>query len=131
MKKKKMLFIVGAGASNEVGLPVGDVLKRAIASLLDFEFDGFDRLSGGDSAIYNALSTKVQDRFVNLDDIKKYITAAWKIRDAMPLEKSIDHYIDTQRGDNFIESCGKLAIVKSILRAERDSNLFYDSNNPN
>ena len=35
----KTVFIIGAGASTEVGLPVGDELKHKIAELLDIEID--------------------------------------------------------------------------------------------
>lgn len=131
MSKKKMLFIVGAGASQEVGLPVGDVLKSTIVSMLDFKFDGLDRWLNGDLAIYKALRIRAQDQNGSQGSKQQYLNAAKKIRDAMPLEKSIDHYIDTQRGDKLIESCGKLAIVRSILRAEEESRLFFDSSNPN
>lgn len=131
MKKKKMLFIVGAGASEEAGLPVGSDLKSIIESLLNIRFSGGYNQTNGDGKIYEALRILVQNPDGSREDVNKYINAAWKIRDAMPLEKSIDHYIDTQRGDKFIESCGKLAIVRSILRAEKKSKLFFDSNDPN
>jgi len=46
----------------------------------------------------------------------------------MPQAISIDNFIDTHQGDAKIELCGKLAIVKSILDAERKSLLFIDPN---
>ena len=43
----------------------------------------------------------------------------------MPQASSIDNFID-QQGDDKIELCGKLAIVRSILEAEKDSLLFLN-----
>jgi hypothetical protein len=47
----------------------------------------------------------------------------------MPLAKSIDTFIDSQAGNKKIELCGKLAIVRSILEAERSSLLFLNKKN--
>ncbi len=45
----------------------------------------------------------------------------------MPQAISIDNFIDAHQGDKKLELCGKLAIVRSILDAERASNLFLDT----
>jgi len=47
----------------------------------------------------------------------------------MPQAISIDNFIDNHQGDEKIELCGKLAIVKSILDAEKSSNIYVDSRN--
>jgi len=42
MSEKKIVFIVGAGASKEIGLPTGNKLKETIAKMflyIDYEFD--------------------------------------------------------------------------------------------
>jgi len=39
MFKSKTLFVVGAGASQEAGLPTGTELKSIIAEKLDITFD--------------------------------------------------------------------------------------------
>ena len=39
MFTQKTLFVVGAGASLELGLPSGDVLKGTIAKKLDFDVE--------------------------------------------------------------------------------------------
>lgn len=56
MFKSKTVFIVGAGASCEAGLPSGDTLKERIAELLDIRFNdwGSDQISG-DRRIVKAL----------------------------------------------------------------------------
>ena len=54
MPNKNTLYIVGAGASSEVNLPTGDILKNEISSSLYIRFDGYSQLSG-DRVITQAL----------------------------------------------------------------------------
>lgn len=130
MKSKKLTLIVGAGASKEFGLPVGSELKQKIASLLDIRFD-FNQQMSGDYQIRSALESAVRQPN-GRSDINPHLHAAWRIRDAMPQAISIDNFIDNHQGDEKIELCGKLAIVKSILDAENGSKIYVDpSNNRN
>lgn len=130
MKGKKLTLIVGAGASKELGLPVGSELKQKIASLLDIRFD-FHQQKSGDYQIRSALESAVRQPD-GQRDINPHLHAAWRIRDAMPQAISIDNFIDNHQGDEKIELCGKLAIVKSILDAEKGSKIYVDpSNNRN
>lgn len=128
MKNKKLTLIVGAGASKEFGLPVGSELKQRIASLLDIRFD-YNQQKSGDHQIRAALEAAVRQPD-GRRDINPHLHAAWRIRDAMPQAISIDNFIDNHQGDEKIELCGKLAIVKSILDAERSSNIYVDPRNP-
>lgn len=121
---KKLTVIVGAGASKELGLPIGSELKEKIASLLDIRFD-FRQQQSGDARIVSALRLAVEESD-DKPDIGSYIKAAGRIRDAMPQSISIDNFIDNHQGDRDIELCGKLAIVKSILDAERRSALYIN-----
>ena len=124
----KTLFIVGAGASSEANLPTGEKLKQNIAKLLDYKYERYARQLGGDNDIYDALVAQSRkDDFVH-PNLDSYIKAAWHIRDAMPQAISIDNFLDSQSGDTKIELCGKLAIVRSILSAEKGSLLYIDKN---
>jgi hypothetical protein len=61
MFKTKTLFIVGAGASREFGLPTGAELKAQIAHLLDIRYEhGFSQESG-DRLITEALKRHLAD----------------------------------------------------------------------
>ncbi|WP_457091423.1 hypothetical protein [Microvirga sp. P5_D2] len=124
MFKSKTLFIVGAGASYEVGLPIGTGLKQMIASRLDFYFEGRE-LSHGDDAIMGALRRHIFD---NEPDPKTtpYVLAGRNISAALPQAISIDNFLDAHRDDARINICGKLGIVSSILQAERESKLYFD-----
>lgn len=124
MLKSKTVFILGAGASKEVGFPIGLELKSVISNKLDLRFDFGDRQVGtGDVTIYTALRQQYQNR------INDYLHACWQIRDGIILSDSIDDFIDAHQHDEKIAVCGKLAIARGILEAERNSKLFFKLNN--
>ncbi len=121
MQPKKTVIVVGAGASQEAGLPTSADLKTSIARILDVRFQLIEQISG-DRTIAASLGACFRD-------INPHLHACWKMRDALPQAMSIDNFIDSHRGNEKIEFCGKLAIVRSILDAEKKSLLFIDRNN--
>jgi len=123
---KNTVYVIGAGASKEANLPTGDELKSEISQLLDIRFDFHDQISG-DYIITEALRLAVQNLDGNSGNINEYFHAASHIKEALPQSISIDNFIDANRGDNNIELCGKLAIVRSILEAERKSLLYFEN----
>ncbi len=123
---KKTLIVVGAGASKEVNLPTGHELKQRIASILDIQFEDGFRQSSGDYLVRQALEEAMKSEDPNVRDINPHLHAAWRIRDAMPQAISIDNFIDAHQGHGKLELCGKLAIARAILEAERKSSLFID-----
>lgn len=125
-KKVSTVFVLGAGASHDVGLPVGDGLKTIISRALNFDKDIHERASGGDFDVLNAIRLHAQS---NKLDINRYLTASHDIAAAMPLQKSIDTYIDQQSHSEEIAFCGKLAIAKGILAAEGASSLNVTTTN--
>ena len=120
MHSKKTVIVVGAGASQEAGLPTSADLKRSIAKNLDIKFRLSKQISG-DYTIAEALQS--------IADINDFRRACLKIRDALPQAMSIDNFIDAHQGNKEVEICGKLAIVRSILQAEKSSKLSL--NRPN
>lgn len=126
MNRKTLTLIIGAGASKEVNLPDGWELKQKIVGLLDIRFGeaGLQQKTG-DVHITHALREKVGGHGGH-PDINPYLYAAWKIRDAMPQAISIDNFMDSHQGDEEIRLCGKLAIVRSILEAEKKSVIYVN-----
>ena len=122
MQQKKTVIVVGAGASHEARLPTSTELKRSIAKYLDIKFDG-TRQKSGDRTIAASLQT--------CTDINQCLPACWKIRDALPQATSIDTFINSHQGNKEIELSGKLAIVRSILEAEKRSLLYIKRTNTN
>jgi hypothetical protein len=127
----KTVFVIGAGASKEAGLPIGSELKTEIAKALDIRFKDLGRMVSGDNCIFEAFLAKVandQDRNAPLRSLQQ---AGWHIRDAMPQAISIDNFIDIHSENKRIELCGKLAIVRTILEAEAKSTLIVDGRQGN
>jgi hypothetical protein len=123
LKAMRTIFVIGAGAGIEIGMPDGNSLKRDIAERLDM---GVRWVRGkGDDMIRSALVNSVRqpNGFSDDKDVSKLFAAAINVSKAMPLAISIDNYIEAHRGDREIELCGKMAIVRSILEAERNSAL--------
>ena len=120
MFRSKTVFVVGAGASKEFGLPIGSELATQIGSHLKLEVDRFGNFLGGEYELYEACQ-----RAANRDqkEVREYLRACKAISDALPTAVSIDTYLEVHEGDKEIEVCGKLGIVHSILRAERASHL--------
>ena len=126
MLPSKTVFIVGAGASHEVGMPVGNKLREVISQKLDLRFAFTNKPIGdGDLAIFQVLQNKNSLR------INDYLHACWQIRDGIILAPSVDDFINSHQHDPAIAECGKIAIARSILEAERQSKLFFERQNIN
>lgn len=124
MFNRRTLFVVGAGASAEVGLPVGTKLASTIATMLDIRFDEFgQRRVSGDADLFS------QFLQFHPNELNDYQSACWLIRDGVRLSNSIDDFLDVYSQNQRVKEVGKTAVVKAILEAERDSKLFYDKSN--
>jgi len=129
MFKKKTVFIVGAGASKEFGLPVGAELKNAIAYKVNIAFqNGYDQ-SSGDKKIVEAIRLMLDER--GQRDINPLCQAGRIIASAMPQAISIDNFLHTHAEDYDLVFMGKIGIAASILEAERKSNIRADDNGIN
>jgi hypothetical protein len=116
MFKRKTLFIVGAGASAELELPVGAALAKRIARLLTV-----GRGSSGNPEGEQLLSQLYSSYPLNNEG---YHIAARTISGGVVFANSIDDFLDRHSDDELIQRVGKAAIVKSILAAERESLLI-------
>lgn len=129
-QKKSIVFVVGAGASKEVNLPIGQELKQKIAKALDFRAnrDSFQRPSG-DGYIRDALRNVSDQPGIFQGRLDQLFDAGRLIRDAMPQAPSIDNFIHAHRGNLDIALCGKIAIASCILEAEASSKIRVDDSN--
>lgn len=126
---ENIVFVLGAGASKEVGLPTGFELKNIISHLLNIKFEYGIKQISGDLLIKNALEIHVRITKEPGTNLNTYLHQAWHITEALPQAISIDNFIDAQRGNDKIALCGKLAIVRSILQSERESRLYFEPPN--
>ncbi len=124
---QKTVFVIGAGASKEADLPDGNDLKIKISELLDIQINPLNHsLEEGDNKILEALNLHVTNPDGSKGDITPFLQAARQISNALPLAESIDNYINQHRDNDKIELCAKLAIVRSILNAEKESKLCFE-----
>ena len=122
MFSEPTVFVVGAGASAEYGIAVGDKLKLEIAHLLNLYYDG-GQLTRGDHQIDEWLRRHNQATTGSYQISQAQFRSARLISDAMPHALSIDNFIDAHRGDEEIALCAKLGITKAILLEEGRSTL--------
>lgn len=92
MLKSKTVFILGAGASYEVGFPLGSDLKKTISNKLNFVFNVEVSLNSGDKDIYSTIRSEFRSR------INEYIEISKDISSGILWSNSIDDFIDTHKG---------------------------------
>lgn len=129
IKNKSLVLVLGAGASKEVNLPVGEELKHRIAKRLDFKFETFGHLKSGDQDLIQAFRLALRKVDGSQGDINPLVQVSRLIHGAMPMAISIDNFIDSHRNDDRVAFCGKLAIAQCILEAETNSKLYVSQNN--
>lgn len=125
---KKLVFVIGAGASHEVGLPLGSELKKKIAVSLDHQYEFGQLKRGSGSLLINSAYQHIIQKANNglMGDISPYVYAGWAVRDGMHQAMSIDNYLDAHKDNQLMIECAKLAIAQIILESERNSQLFLN-----
>jgi hypothetical protein len=126
----KTVFVIGAGASAEIGLPIGSELKKIISRALKFDTLYTDEKSDEKSVVVDAIKYYSKNKKSQGTYTRDPLHCALEISEALPLADSIDNYLNSHKDDKDIEICGKIAIVYSILKSESKSKLFRKSNNP-
>lgn len=119
----KTVYIVGAGASQEAGLPTGDTLKDEIADTLYIHNDFMSSEREGNLRLWEYLTQVYQN---DKDRLQKIYSACQHIVKNLPLAISIDNLLDSDALNTELALCGKIAIIESILKAERNSLLYFD-----
>ncbi|WP_413623399.1 SIR2 family protein [Luteibacter sp. Lutesp34] len=119
MFRSKTVFAIGAGASFELGFPLGSGLKDRIGDLSNFYFDHAS-LTRGDELIHQALH--ISYKATGRDGNHAY-RAGRAMKSALPLAISIDNYLEAHSADEHAQIVGKLAIVRAILEAEGGTKL--------
>jgi len=127
MFQRRTVFVLGAGSSAEVGLPIGSELAKDIEHRLRFRFrQPYNQVTSGDAEI----ARLVIQSFDPTREANDYINGGQRISNGLPLCNSIDTFLHMHKNDKHVQLCGKLAIVKSILEAEKKSQLYIDRTKP-
>ena len=110
MRTIRTLLVLGAGASQGFGLPLGLGLRNTIADDLNILFhDWGNSLEKVGPEIVEALRSLVQKDEMGRRDINPHRHAAVQISGAMRLSSSIDEYIERHKDDILKVECAKLA----------------------
>lgn len=125
MFRARTVFVIGAGASFEVGLPIGSELLIRIARALNFSFDR-QNLKTGDSEILQALKI-ILNEGREAKALNEHILSAHQLRRSAKQGLSIDNIIEALEDDK-VELVGKLGIAKIIIEAENGSRFFKHEN---
>lgn len=125
MFKPNTVLIVGAGASQEAGLPLGTELVEDIAGLISFERN---ELTG--HLLERSEFVRDMKNYAGLDKVHQFERAAAQMIAGMRSAESVDRFIDRNRDNEFVRTLGKAAIVRTVSFKERKSKLFTDKGGP-
>jgi hypothetical protein len=124
MIKNKSVFIVGAGASKDLGLPTGKELKTSIRDLLKRTRHGGGTslsITPPKSAVFDALQSDPRFRgdSESLGQLLDLIASNMGDNStSVGSATSIDAFLDNHRNDDRVVKIGKLAIADAIAVAE-------------
>ena len=121
MFTRPIVFVVGAGASKEYGLPTGVELKNEIADDVRFRFEPLEHEpTSGSKELFRVLKSEFGDNRT------RYVKAGQRLSGAMSLHPSMDEALHYSADDPEIVELGKIAIAHRVLDAERQSTLPSD-----
>jgi hypothetical protein len=109
---RKVLFVIGAGASVDFGFPLGADLAVRIQGRLDTEFGEFNVL-----ASKGALRSTLEA--AGFSDEQR--DAVRQLRAGMGMGESIDRFLFRRRTNRVVRDLGIMCVADIILESERDS----------
>lgn len=121
MLRAQTLFVVGAGASGEVDMPIGRGFATRIANKVNYIVP-VEPGSQHRCEIMPILNV-LRGREGNGRNLDPQIRACQAVSRSMPLSTSIDDFPESRRDDQLIQKIGKIGIVSTILDAEHGSRL--------
>jgi hypothetical protein len=115
MFNRQTLFVVGSGASADVGMPVGTQLASKIGKKLDIRFElGGEHIGSGDLELFQHIRSAFRE------NAREYQHVGWLIRDGIALSQSIDDFLDLhpcrQQSEPLRQGCNSQ--VHSRIRKE-------------
>lgn len=126
MFKDKTVFVIGAGASHEFGLPIGAGLTQRIKTNCDFDAHRADGpAANAMRRHFKRLGSK--DTLEQSRQTQARVDACHQIRDGIESADSIDEYIFRYADKPLIAEMGKLQIAYAISNAENESTLSVKS----
>jgi hypothetical protein len=125
--QRPTVFVLGAGSGVDVSMPTGAMLSDEIARKTNIRFQTFEPISGDG---FTLAALRRIAKIKGMKDANPLLAAGRSISKGIHYSRSIDSYIHTHRHDDNVKTCGKVAIVQTILDSERKSHLFVDRTHP-
>lgn len=129
------VYILGAGSSVELSVsnsnkfPDGSSLKHIIADSFKLQRYGENQNIANEIMQQALVELSILNGDIDRSRMREYVHASQQIRNAMPLAPSIDNFVHAHNDNDKILSCAKIAIVKTILDAERNCRLTRSASN--
>lgn len=125
MFRQNTVFIIGAGASAEAGLPLGSALAKRVSNALRFDPEAIRaEVGSGNPEIYRAILN-----FAGPANSRGMLKKCRELSFSLAHADSIDACLNDFRTDEDLMYCGKVAIAYEIARAEQNSLLSVRNNN--
>jgi hypothetical protein len=118
--RKPVVFVVGAGASAEYNLPVGDTLKSRIGSAVHFQFRFGSELVNGDPSLWENVRLQCNGDHKRM---ALYSEGGNELARTISAFPSIDEALHYWSDRPEIIELGKAAIAQGIINAEHNSGL--------
>jgi hypothetical protein len=127
----KIAYVIGAGASNEIGMPLGKDLKKQISALLTNERDALRTLNFEQAAqfCFNAIERHYKKARKAEMTIYQLSNLMGEMVRALEYDVSVDNFLYNHQDNEAYQIFGKTAIFSTILKAENKSALWTDINN--
>ena len=119
-------LIVGAGASFELGFPLGSTLTSKIAGYLRTRDTNAFHIVVDNPVIRETLQRVAQKELVSVTHLTNAAIAA---ADAMAVSPSIDNYLYAHSSNQNLQIVAKVSLAASILEAEQGTALYVDPSN--
>lgn len=114
MFRRRTTFILGAGASKELGFPLGTMLAELIGQRVETSDNGL-QVTGPGTELLRALHSKIP-----LRDAELFETVT-RLKRGIFYSKSIDDFLQQHQDNQAVVLLGKLAIARELLAAEATS----------
>lgn len=123
----KTLLVTGAGASAELGFPVGNKLKERIRSLANVDWNGFELT--GERNFCRLLEDLARAHYGG--KLEAILASCKHIHENVLLSGSIDQFLSSHQEDSVLVKCAKSAIAFEISKAEAESHLNANTDSRN
>lgn len=126
-----MAYVIGAGASEEIGMPIGKDLKKQISVLLSRVNDELRRFDLEQAAQFGIEAIEINYERIRNGEMNKHQLYALmkKMIHALEYDTSIDNFLYNHQNNAAYQIFGKTAIFSTILKAEKTSNLYTEIDN--